>query len=132
MVFWRPQEWLLPWMFGLPVLDAVVGLSLGSLMIEYNDPEERSQALRYLSSVRQEMCVHIGDRKVPAVFHDQPGEEADRLPAVNYVTFNVGEAAGAFDDGSVEIKVEVSNPQYLAHGSMPAPMRKQLAEDLRS
>ena len=34
MVFWRPQEWLLPWLFGLPVLDGIVFLALLSLMLE--------------------------------------------------------------------------------------------------
>jgi hypothetical protein len=37
MVFWRPQEWLWPWMFGMPVLDVVVIMSLLSLMVEYNE-----------------------------------------------------------------------------------------------
>ena len=34
MVFWRPQEWLLPWLFGLPLLDGVVFLAILSLMLE--------------------------------------------------------------------------------------------------
>jgi putative inorganic carbon (HCO3(-)) transporter len=37
MVFWRPQEWLLPWMFGWPVLDIVVGFALLMLAIELNE-----------------------------------------------------------------------------------------------
>jgi len=36
LVFWRPQEWLLPWMFGYPVLDAVVWLLLMSFIVEVN------------------------------------------------------------------------------------------------
>jgi len=34
LTFFRPQEWLLPWLFGVPVLDIVVFLSLLFLMIE--------------------------------------------------------------------------------------------------
>jgi len=34
MVFWRPQEWLLPWLYGWPLLDAVVYLGVLSLFIE--------------------------------------------------------------------------------------------------
>ena len=34
LVFWRPQEWLFPWMFGLPFLDAVIYLALLGLLVE--------------------------------------------------------------------------------------------------
>lgn len=34
LVFWRPQEWLLPWLYGLPLLDAVVYLSILALLVE--------------------------------------------------------------------------------------------------
>lgn len=34
LVFWRPQEWLLPWLFGLPMLDAVFACALLALLVE--------------------------------------------------------------------------------------------------
>jgi putative inorganic carbon (HCO3(-)) transporter len=34
LVFWRPQEWLFPWMFGWPVLDIITYVSLLSLLME--------------------------------------------------------------------------------------------------
>ena len=37
MVFWRPQEWLVPWMYGMPVLDVVVVIALLSLLVEFNE-----------------------------------------------------------------------------------------------
>ncbi len=48
LVFWRPQEWLLPWLFGFPLLNFVVGLALLSLMVEVNEgrlriPREAAQ-----------------------------------------------------------------------------------------
>lgn len=36
MVFWRPQEWLLPWLFGIPILDAVTFGAILALMLEYD------------------------------------------------------------------------------------------------
>jgi hypothetical protein len=33
-VFWRPQEWLFPWMFGWPILDLVVGTAVIALVME--------------------------------------------------------------------------------------------------
>lgn len=41
LVFWRPQEWLLPWLYGLPLLDGLVYLSLLSLMMEVNQGQMR-------------------------------------------------------------------------------------------
>ena len=34
LVMWRPQEWLLPWLFGWPLLDLVVVMSLFSVVVE--------------------------------------------------------------------------------------------------
>lgn len=50
LVFWRPQEWLVPGLFGWPILDVVVGLALLSLAIEVNEgrlriPKEAPQVM---------------------------------------------------------------------------------------
>lgn len=34
LVFWRPQEWLIPWLYGWPLLDVITYMALLSLMIE--------------------------------------------------------------------------------------------------
>jgi len=34
LVFWRPQEWLIPWMFGWPVLSGVIYAALLGLIME--------------------------------------------------------------------------------------------------
>ncbi len=34
LVFWRPQDWLFPWLFGWPLLDVIAYLSLLSLLLE--------------------------------------------------------------------------------------------------
>ena len=34
MVFWRPQDWLWPWMRGWPVLDVVVAIALLAMLLE--------------------------------------------------------------------------------------------------
>jgi len=41
MVFWRPQEWLWPWMFGWPVLDVIAGAAMLSLFFEVNQGQLR-------------------------------------------------------------------------------------------
>ena len=34
LVFWRPQEWLVPWLYGWPLLDAVVATAILALLLE--------------------------------------------------------------------------------------------------
>ena len=34
MVFWRPQEWLVPVLYGIPILDGIAILSIYSLIAE--------------------------------------------------------------------------------------------------
>ncbi|MBA4388893.1 MAG: hypothetical protein C0404_12995 [Verrucomicrobia bacterium] len=37
LVFWRPQDWLFPWMYGWPVLDGITFAALLSLLIEADE-----------------------------------------------------------------------------------------------
>lgn len=37
LVFWRPQEWLFPWLFGYPLLDAIMVVAVMSLAIETSE-----------------------------------------------------------------------------------------------
>jgi putative inorganic carbon (HCO3(-)) transporter len=37
LVFWRPQEWLVPWLYGWPLLDVVVLFAAGFLVLEANE-----------------------------------------------------------------------------------------------
>ncbi len=41
LVFWRPQDWLIPQLQGLPILDAVVGVAMLSLLIEIDSKKIR-------------------------------------------------------------------------------------------
>ena len=34
LVFWRPQEWLVPWLFGVPLLNGVIGIALLTFLME--------------------------------------------------------------------------------------------------
>lgn len=49
LVFWRPQEWLMPWLFGWPLLDAITGAALVGLLMEAGQgtvPVPRTPAIR--------------------------------------------------------------------------------------
>ena len=43
LVFWRPQEWLIPWMFGWPLLSVVMYVALLSLIMEVSQGNARLQ-----------------------------------------------------------------------------------------
>jgi hypothetical protein len=107
------------------------GALSATLMIEYDDPAERRVALDKLSSVRNEVSLRVGEQVFKATFHDQPGEEPDRLPAVNYVRIQVGDVAAALEDESVKVELVVDNAYYQARTAFPLPLRRALAEDLR-
>lgn len=102
-----------------------------TLMIEYDDAAERRVALDRLATVRNEMTIAIGPRSVTAAFRDQPGEEPDRLPAVNYVTFDVGDVADALEKEHERAMVRVANAYYQAEAVLSTNMRRALAADLR-
>jgi len=36
LVFWRPQEWLFPWMYGIPVLQGITYMAILALMLEFD------------------------------------------------------------------------------------------------
>jgi hypothetical protein len=102
-----------------------------TLMIEYDDPAARRIALERFASLRQEVALHIGSRVLPGVFYDQPGEEPDRLPAVNYVRFPVGDVAHELLNAEVKAELVVSNTHYHERAALPPAMRRSLADDLR-
>lgn len=41
LVFWRPQDWLLPWLFGWPLLDVIAYAALLSLIMESSSKEKK-------------------------------------------------------------------------------------------
>jgi hypothetical protein len=101
--------------------------------IEYDDPDERRQMLTRLSDVREHLHLRVGDQRVTARFYVHHGEEMDRIPAVNYLTFDVGaERAAALRDETVPAALEVTHPLYQVSLDLPPGMRKALADDLES
>lgn len=102
-----------------------------TLMIEYDDPAERSEALSKLATVRDQVSLRVGAQTLKGTFYDQPGEEADRLPAVNYVRFQVGDIASQLEDESVPVELVVESAFYPQRTALPLAMRRALAADLR-
>jgi hypothetical protein len=112
-------------------LIAKPGAVSGTLFIEYEDPKQRRTMLDRLASLRHSLHVRIGARRFTARFGTHFGEEMDRLPAVNYVTFELGaDAAAQLRDAATPVAFEIDHPDYPLELALPRELREELARDL--
>ena len=101
--------------------------------IEYDDENERREMLVKLADVRNRVRLTIGDKHFPAQFYVHHGEELDRIPAVNYLRFDVGkEQSSHLREESTASYLEIDHPHYVVKVELPRAMRLALAEDLES
>jgi hypothetical protein len=102
-----------------------------TLFIEYEEPVLRRTMLDRFATLREQVHLKVGPGRVTARFGTHFGEEMDRLPAVNYLTFDVGTAlCEVFPDSSVPAAIEVSHPDYPVLVALPPELRKELVHDL--
>ena len=105
----------------------------GTLFIEYDDKAERSRMLSSFASLRESIFLVIGTHKTRAHFSTHFGEELDRLPAVNYLTFPVGtEHAPSLLEPRLTAAIEVTHPEYRVNAPLSRELREELANDLTS
>jgi hypothetical protein len=103
----------------------------GTLFIEYDDKAERARMLNSFASLRESVFLVIGSHKTRAHFSTHFGEEIDRLPAVNYLTFPVGtEHAPSLLDDKVSAAIEITHPEYRIQVPLTRELREELAQDL--
>jgi hypothetical protein len=102
-----------------------------TLLIEYDDREERHHMLRELADLESHVHLVVGNVKTTASFQRSPGEEASRLPAVSCVLFRPGrDAASKLRDKTVPASIEIDHGKYAAHAVLSLGIRHELAEDL--
>jgi hypothetical protein len=107
------------------------GALTGTLFIEYDDPEERRGMLQRFASLRTSIHLRIGAHSHTARFATHFGEEMDRLPAVNYVTFEPGRPAAALlRDAAVPVQLIIDHPDYPLQVALSPELREELARDL--
>jgi hypothetical protein len=112
-------------------LIAKPGALVGTLFIEYDDPAQRRAMLERFASLRQSLHLRIAGRRITARFSTHFGEEMDRLPAVNYVTFELGaDAERQLRDSSVPAQFEIDHPDYPLQLPLTRELREELANDL--
>jgi Protein of unknown function (DUF3501) len=105
----------------------------GTLFIEYDDLAERARMLTSFATLREAVHLKVGEQRFTASFSTHHGEEFHRLPAVNYLTFQVGvEQAPRLLDPAVPAALEISHPEYTLSLSLDRAAREELARDLTS
>ena len=107
------------------------GALSATLFIEYEDEAERTRMLGRFASLRQHIHLDFGSHRATAKFGTHFGEESDRIPAVNYLTFGVSAPAAAMlRDPSASIALIADHPDYAVSFALPPALREQLARDL--
>lgn len=102
-----------------------------TLFIEYEDPAQRSDMLRRFASLREQVMLRVGDVHARGRFALHFGEEMDRLPAVNYLTFELDAGAAArLSDPNGTATLIVDHPDYAVSIALSTQLRAELAHDL--
>lgn len=101
-----------------------------TLLVEYEDADERKAALQALWGLHQHCFLEIDGERVPMRFDPEQYDDR-RISAVQFVRVPLTPAQrAAFFDLSRPVAVVVDHPGYAARASMPASMRGALCEDL--
>ena len=102
-----------------------------TLFIEYDDVAQRRLMLQRLASLRTAMQLVLGEARFEARFATHHGEEMDRLPAVNYLKFELGASRAAqLRDANVPAHLAVAHPDYSVQVPLARELREELARDL--
>jgi hypothetical protein len=102
-----------------------------TLFVEYEEPSSRRTMLERFATLREHMHLRIGAGRVTARFGTHFGEEMERLPAVNYLTFEVGPALREMlADFEVPAALEITHPDYPVSVALKPELRQELLRDL--
>jgi hypothetical protein len=104
-----------------------------TLMLEYDDIEERRVALESLKGVEDRAWVQVGDHpKVWAIAdEDLERENETKTSSVHFVRFELTPEMVRAAKSGAAIAVGIDHPSYRYEtGALPAPVRDSLAGDL--
>ena len=104
-----------------------------TMMVEYEDPEERKRELARLIGIEKAVwvCVIGFDKVHPITNEDLERETEEKTSSVHFLRFELtSEMASAVRDGAA-IAIGVEHPNYQAEADpVPDTLRQQLAQDL--
>lgn len=103
-----------------------------TLMIEYEDPEQRRHALTRLRGIEDRIWVQVaGCPKVMAVAdEDMDREDATKTSAVHFLRFELAQPMVAAIKEGAGLAFGSDHPDYPCRAEVAVPVRDALAQDL--
>jgi len=104
-----------------------------TMMIEYEDPEERRVALAKLKGIEDKTWVRVeGCERVYAIAdEDLERETEEKTSSVHFLRFELTQEMAAAMKYGVTVAMGIEHPHYsVMLDPIPAPMRASLAADL--
>ena len=104
-----------------------------SMMIEYEDVEERRRALARLRGIEDRVWVQVeGFERVYAIADEDLDRETDeKTSAVHFLRFELGESMAQALKNGASLGIGVDHPEYSAEiPAVAEATRKALAQDL--
>lgn len=104
-----------------------------TMMVEYEDPEERKRQLARLIGIEKAVWVRVAgfDKVRPIANEDLERETEEKTSSVHFLRFELTpEMVAAVRDGAA-IGIGVDHPDYQAEAEpVPDALRQQLAQDM--
>lgn len=103
-----------------------------TMMIEYEDPEERARELARLIGIEQRIYLQVdgGERVYAIADEDMPRANDDKTSAVHFLRFEFPPSAVAAFKGGRSVAIGVDHPEYAVRvGEIAADVQGALARD---
>jgi hypothetical protein len=103
-----------------------------TMLIEYDDPEERRQALARLRGIEDKVWIEVeGNGRVHAIADEDLDRETDeKTSAVHFLRFELAPGAIAAMKAGVAMSIGVDHPAYQALVEVADATRAALVQDL--
>lgn len=104
-----------------------------TMLIEFDDAEERRVQLKYMRLIEREVYARIGETRIAAVAdEDLERSDATKTSAVHFLRFPLPAAAIERLRGGAELAFGTAHPRYRYETMLPeGPVRSALLDDLR-
>ena len=108
---------------------------IATFMLEFEDEDERREALSLLIGVERAVWVRIGqhDKVRPIANEDLTRETDEKTSAVHFLRFELSAAMITEAKAGGAIEIGVDHPKYThQNGALSASVQKSLVDDLQS
>lgn len=105
-----------------------------TLMLEYDDPDERARQLARLIGVEDKVWLQVEDceRVYPIADEDLPRENATKTASVHFLRYELSPAMIAAVHAGAAIRAGIDHPAGFVDGiELPTAVRDSLANDLQ-